>query len=144
MHRLRETLCLDGDGQARAKATVAWDQVRTCLVISSCSSLGNVENVSNLVPIKKGIAVYGENVISQVCRKANMMPLPRSAYGWVMPSTNSRSRQPMHVRAERPLHDVPYRASSTPIRWYCSPSPKLRDRRRDLSAGQRKRIYLAT
>ncbi len=31
---------------------------RTCLVISSCSSLGNVEKVSNLVPIKKGIAVY--------------------------------------------------------------------------------------
>lgn len=81
MHRLRETLCLDDDGQTRAKVTVSCDKVRTCLVISSCSSLGKVENVSNLVPIKKGIAVYGKNVISQACRKANMMPLPGLAHG---------------------------------------------------------------
>ncbi len=32
----------------------------TCFVISSCSSLGNVEKVSNLVPIRNGIAVCGE------------------------------------------------------------------------------------
>lgn len=31
--------------------------VGTCLVISSCSSRGKVANVSNLVPIKKGMAV---------------------------------------------------------------------------------------
>lgn len=30
---------------------------RTCFVISSCSSRGNVEKVSNLVPIRNGIAV---------------------------------------------------------------------------------------
>lgn len=35
---------------------------RTCLVISSCSSRGNVEKVSNLVPIKKGIAVYATQI----------------------------------------------------------------------------------
>lgn len=37
-------------------------QSRTCLVISSCSSLENVAKVSNLVPIKNGMAVYGKRM----------------------------------------------------------------------------------
>ena len=35
-------------------------QPLTCFVISSCSSLGNVAKVSYLVPIRNGMAVYGE------------------------------------------------------------------------------------
>ena len=46
---------------------------RTCFVISSCSSRGNVANWSNLVPMRKGIAVCtiireGEKEINRVFR----------------------------------------------------------------------------
>jgi hypothetical protein len=36
-------------------------KVRACFVISSCSSRGKVAKVSNFVPIRKGIAVWGES-----------------------------------------------------------------------------------
>ncbi len=36
----------------------------TCFVISSCSSRGNVEKVSNFVPIRNGIAVYALSAAS--------------------------------------------------------------------------------
>ena len=40
-----------------------WD-VLTCFVISSCSSRGKVENVSNFVPMRKGIAVWCSRVMA--------------------------------------------------------------------------------
>lgn len=106
MHCLRKPLCLDHRSQTSVQATTAWGKVCTCFVISSCSSLGNVENVSNLVPIKKGIAVYGEIVVSQGAHKTNVIPLPGSVCGIVMHLTKLRSREQMHMQTEHLLHDV--------------------------------------
>ena len=39
-------------------ALIAFANLRACFVMSSCSCVGNAENMSNLVPIRKGIAVY--------------------------------------------------------------------------------------
>jgi hypothetical protein len=52
------TLMLADVLQKMREACIALANRRACFVISSCSSRGNVANVSNLVPIRNGIAVY--------------------------------------------------------------------------------------
>jgi hypothetical protein len=55
MHGTRKSFCLVRERRVRQgkRMTV----ILTCFVISSCSSRGKVANVSNLVPIRNGMAV---------------------------------------------------------------------------------------
>jgi len=51
---------MDADVEQKMRdACIALAKRLACFVISSCSSRGNVAKVSNFVPMRNGIAVYG-------------------------------------------------------------------------------------
>jgi hypothetical protein len=54
---LRAQIVLPRNSHVHGLARAEWEKLCTCFVISSCSSRGKVAKVSNLVPIRNGMAV---------------------------------------------------------------------------------------